>query len=142
MKKILIISIIVFTSCNNVFSQKQGDRKIIVNVSDTSNIYTKVKLAIIKAGFIVRDDMNTHTLTTNVTVKKILGYTVIKAEINNNTVTIWGVYSNKNKNLLDVEIAPGKYRDITYFKNNSGYGGDFLYAIAAEIDAHDLTFSK
>ncbi len=142
MKKLLIVSIIVFGSCNYVFSQKEGDKKIILKVADTSNIYNKVKLAIIKAGFIVRDDMNTHILTSNVTVKKILGYTIVKAEIKNDTVTVWGLYSNKNQNLLDIEIAPGKYNNILYFKNNSGYGWDILYSIASEIDAHDLTYSK
>ena len=142
MKKFLIILILVYASCNNIFSQKVGDKKIIVKVADTSNIYNKVKLAIIKAGFIVRDDMNTHLLTSNVTVKKILGYTIIKAEINNDAVTVWGLYSNKNQNLLDIDIAPGKYKNIIYFKNNSGYGWDILYSIAAEIDAHDLSYSK
>jgi len=142
MNKLFIISIFVLASCNNVFSQKTGDKKIIVKVADTANIYTKVKVAIIKAGFIVTDDMNTHILTTNVTVKKILGYTIIKAQINNDTVTVWGLYSNKNQNFLDIDIAPGKYKNIIYFKDNSGYGWDILYSIAAEIDGHDLTYSK
>ncbi len=142
MKIFLTIFILVCASCNNGFSQKEGDKKITLKVADTSNIYNKVKLAIIKAGFIVRDDMNPRVLTTNVTVKKILGYTIIKAEINNDTVTVRGLYSNKNQNLLDIDIAPGKYKNIIYFKNNSGYGWDILYSIAAEIDAHNLTYSK
>ena len=110
--------------------------------ADTSNIYTRVKLAIIKAGFTVRDDMNTHLLTSNVEVKKGLGYTVVKAEIKNDTVTVWGFYSNKNQNLFDIEIAPGKYKRILYIKNNRGQGWNILYSIAAEIDAHNLTYSK
>lgn len=142
MKKVLIIAIVVFASQNNVFSQKAGDKKIIVKVADTANIYNKTKLAIIKAGFIVRDDMNTHILTTNVTVKKNLGYTIIKAEIKNDTVIVWGLYRNKHRNILDINIPEGKYQSIIYFSNNNGYGWDILYSIAAEIDAHDLSYSK
>ena len=142
MKKLLIVSILVCASCYTVFSQKEGDKKIFVKVADTSNMYNRVKLAIIKAGFTVRDDMNYHLLTSNVEVKKVLGYTLIKAQISNDTVTIWGLYSNKNKNIYDIEIAPGKYKNIIYFKNNSGSGWNILYSIATEIDAHDLTYSK
>ena len=142
MKKGLVISIIFFASCNYVFSQKEGDKKIIVKVADTSNIYNKTKLAIIKAGFIVRDDMNTHILTTNVIVKKNFGYTIIKAEIKNDTVIVWGLYRNKHRNILDIDIPEGRYQSIIYFKNNNGYGWDILYSIAAEIDAHELTYSK
>ena len=86
--------------------------------------------------------MNTHLLTSNVEVKKGLGYTVVKAEIKNDTVTVWGFYSNKNQNLFDIEIAPGKYKRILYIKNNRGQGWNILYSIAAEIDAHNLTYSK
>ena len=142
MKKLLIILIIAFASHHHAFSQKEGDRKIIAKLADTSNIYTRVKLAIIKGGFTVRDDMNTHLLTSNVEVKKNLGYTVVKAEIKNDTVTVWGFYSNKNQNLFDIEIAPGKYNRILYLKNNRGHGWDILYSIATEIDAHDLNYSK
>ena len=142
MKNVLILTIIVFASHNNVFSQKSGDKKIIVKVADTSNIYNKTKLAIIKAGFVVRDDMNTHILTTNVTVKKNLGYTIIKAEIKNDSVIVWGLYRNKHRNILDIDIPEGRYQSIIYFNNNNGYGWDILYSIAAEIDAHDLIYSK
>ena len=85
---------------------------------------------------------NTHLLTSNVEVKKGLGYTVVKAEIKNDTVTVWGFYSNKNQNLFDIEISPGKYKRILYIKNNRGHGWNILYSIAAEIDAHNLTYSK
>ena len=136
------IFLLIITTSITAFSQKVGDRKIIAKVTDTSNLYTKVKLAIIKSGFVVKDDMNPHVLTTNVSVKKILGYTVIKAEIKNDTVIVWGVYSNKNQNLFDIEIAAGKYKSIMYLKNNSGYGWDILYSIAAEIDARNLSYSQ
>jgi hypothetical protein len=86
--------------------------------------------------------MNTHLLTSNVEVKKGLGYTIVKAEIKNDTVMVWGFYSNKNKNLYDIVIAPGKYSHIMYLKNNKGHGWDILYGIATEIDAHELTYSK
>ena len=132
----------IVTCCYYVSAQKEGDKKIIVKVADTSNFYTKVKLAIIQAGFTVRDDMNYTLLTSNVEVKKHLGYTIVKARISNDTVTIWGLYSNKNKNLYGIEIAPGTYNNILYFKNNKGHGWDILYAIATKIDAHDLNYSK
>lgn len=142
MKMLLIISLFTFSSYCKVCSQVPGDKKIIIKLTDTSNVYNRVKLAIIKAGFTVKDDMNSHVLTSNVTIKKILGYTVVKAEINKDTVTVSGRYSNKNQNLFDIEIAPGKYKNIVYFKNNRGEGWDILYAIAIEIDANDLSYSE
>jgi len=142
MRKLLLLLIILFINCNSLFSQKEGDKKIIVKVTDTSNLYTRIKLAIIKVGFTVRDDMNYHLLTSNIEVKKVLGYTIIKDEINDDTVTIWGMYSNKNKNIYSAEIAPGKYKNIIYFKNNSGAGWDILYSIATEIDPQNLSYSK
>jgi hypothetical protein len=39
-------------------------------------------------------------------------------------------------------MAQGKYTNISYYKNNEGHGWDILHAIASEIDAHDLTYSK
>ena len=44
------------------FSQKEDDKMTITKLADTSNIYTRVKLAIIKAGFTVRDDIE-HSFT-------------------------------------------------------------------------------
>jgi hypothetical protein len=140
--KIIILSILFIAGCNDLLSQKVGDRKIIVKLSDTSNIYIRVKLAIIKAGYTVKDDMNYQLLTSNVEVKKKLGYTIVKAEIKNDTVVVWGFYNNKNKNLYGIDMAQGKYTNISYYKNNEGHGWDILHAIASEIDAHDLTYSK
>ena len=102
----------------------------------------RVKLAIIKAGYTVRDDMNYQLLTSNVEVKKKLGYTIVKAEIKNDTVAIWGLYNNKNKNFYGIDMAQGTYQNITYFKNNGGHGWDILYSIAVAIDANNLSYSK
>lgn len=136
-----LVVVIIF-SCTS-FAQKAGDRKIIVKLSDTSNIYTRVKLAIIKAGYTVRDDMNYQLLTSNVEVKKKLGYTIVKAEIRNDTVTVWGLYNSKNENVYGIDMAQLKhYKNIIYFKNNEGYGWDILYSIAVEIDATNLSYSK
>ena len=139
MKQILTTAaLLIFSLITN--AQKIGDSKIQVKVSDTSDLYHRVKLSLIKNGFIVKDDENKTTLTTNVTVKKHLGYTIIKAQINGDTVIVKGFYSNKNQNLFDIEIGPGKYNKIVYFKR--GFGWDILYSIATDIDAENLSYSK
>jgi hypothetical protein len=145
MKKILLITLLCLVT-TILFAQRKksevGDSKIFTKVSDTSNLYIRVKRAIIKSGFTVRDDMNDSLLTSNTEVVKHLGYTIIRAKIKNDTVTVWGYYSNKNQNLLDVDIAAGKYNKIVCFHDNSGYGWDILHAIASDIDAIDLSYSK
>jgi hypothetical protein len=135
-----LVALLLFTL--STVAQKTGDSKILTKVADTSNLYNKVKLAMIKGGFTVRDDMNPLVLITNVSVKKHLGYTVIRADIRNDTVIVKGFYSNKNQNVFDIEIngGKGKYNKIAYFEG--GYGWDLLYAIATNIDAQNLSFSK
>ena len=122
-------------------AQKIGDSKILVKVSDTSDLYHRVKLAIIKNGYIVQDDENKTILTSNVIVKKHLGYTRVKAQINGDTVIVKGFYALKNQNLFDIEIGPGKYNKMMYY-NERNFGWYILYGIATDIDADNLSYSK
>jgi hypothetical protein len=125
----------------NTYGQHEGDSRVSTKVSDTSDLYNKVKRALIKNNYIIKDDMNKTVLTTYTSVKKHLGHTIIKAEISNDTVTIRGFYSNKKwRSIYGYEMEPGRFNKIIYFKGSNGW--PLLQTIASEIDNRDLSFSK
>lgn len=121
-------------------AQTTGDSRVFTTMQDTSGIYIRVKRALIKSGFTVRDDMDPTTLTTNLSIVKHLGYTILRAEINNDTVVISGFYCNKKFDLKGDEIEPGTYKKIRYFKG--GWGWDILKNIGNEISNTGLSYSK
>lgn len=134
---LLIMCLLLFAGS---FAQQTGDSKIISKVSDTSDIYIKVKRALIKNGFTVKDDMDSLTLTTNLAVDPFLGYTIIKASITNDTVALRGFYCNKKFDLKGTVYEPKGFYRILYFKGGNGWL--LLKHIAMDIDPHDISFSK
>ena|SRR5438034_442558 len=138
MKIILLLVLLSFIS--PAFSQQIGDSKVIVKISDTSALYIQVKRALVKNGFTVKDDMNTIVLTTNSSIKKHLGYTIIIAEIKNDTVVFKGFYCNKKFDLKGDIIEPNRFKNIIYFKGSNGW--PLLYSIANEINSKSLSFEK
>jgi hypothetical protein len=138
--KIMFLFFVASLMSFTAIAQKTGDVKIVTKVADTSNIYLQVKRALIKNGFIVKDDMNPVVLTTNVSIKKHLGYTIIKAEIKDDLVIIRGFYCNKKFDLKGDVIEPNRYSNIVYFKGSNGW--DLLKDIAGDINSNDLLFSK
>jgi hypothetical protein len=72
-------------------AQNYLDKKVTVTLQDTSNIYERIRTALGKNNFQIREDGNRDTITT---FPKGLGKTniVARAIVNGNAVTISGIY--------------------------------------------------
>jgi hypothetical protein len=77
-------------------SQEKGDSKIIVTISDTTNLYERVRQRLIKADFVIKETGNRDTILTYPReLRTLSGYAVFKAVLNNNQVTFSGTYTMK-----------------------------------------------
>ena len=98
MKRLIIGTIFLILTVRGI-SQSKGDSKIIVTVSDTTNLYERVRLRLIKGDFIIKETGNRDTILTYPReLKTVSGYAVFKAVVNNNRVTFSGSYSLKKIN--------------------------------------------
>lgn len=120
------------------FGQQNGDHQIKVTVTDSSNLYGKVKKALLDNDFIVKDyDQKDSLITYPREFKKIPGYTVAKAVIEGNTVTLSGAYGLKRTDDWGY-TSVGKYKPIVFYKGSKGWrllmqiaeslGGQLTYA--------------
>lgn len=113
-------------------AQKKGDSKIIITVTDTTNIYNRIKIAYAKADFAVKD-INIHdTLSTFPReLRTMSGYVVSNAIISGDKVVLNGFYTRRKISYYGI-IKTGK--DVTpviYFK--SGKLWPLLMKVANDI---------
>ena len=118
--KIALLTIICACLLLKSYSQKSLDTRVVVTVSDTTNLYEKTRLAFVNSGFMVVDNRRQDTLTMYPYNIKSTGYITAFASINNNQVVIWGFLGNANNNLLGITVAPTKnqYQKIYYYKGD------------------------
>lgn len=128
------VLLLIAFSCH---SQSYGDSKIIVTVSDSSDVFQKVKTSLVRNNFIVKDLPARDTLATYIREYNNM-FTAALAVINGNTVTISGIYNLKKVDDFGYN-RPDKYRKrIVYSKGMktwqllmkvaNGIGGDISYA--------------
>lgn len=124
------------------FSQQKGDSKIIVTINDTSNIYNLIKVALVKSDFIVKEDGNKTVLTTYAAeLRGIPGYSIVKAEINGNTVIITGAYGLIKVNDWGYTRTPKSYKRIIYYKGSKSWNK--LMDVVDKIeDRKHVSFAK
>ncbi|MEO6135659.1 MAG: hypothetical protein ABIP35_10930 [Ginsengibacter sp.] len=99
--------------------QSKGDTKIIVSLNDTTGVYDKVKLTLIKNNFIVKEDKNKDTLSTYPSELQTLpGTAVVWAVINEHHIELSGIYSLKKLNYFGM-TKPGKNSNQIMFYRGS-----------------------
>lgn len=119
--------------------QEIGDKKISVTITDTTNIYNKVRGALGKNDYIIKEDGNKDTVSTHAAeIKNIAGYLRLTAIIEGNSVTLSGVYSLTKMDDFGYTRNSKKYKPIVYYKNSktwrqmaavaSALGGTFSYS--------------
>ena len=117
--KLIIITILSLAVFTNTYSQKNEDSKIIVTVSDSAELYKRVKIALVNSDFIVKDNYNKDTLTTYpMEMKSIPGYALVTAIITGNTVTFSGAYGLIKINDWGYTVTPKNYQRIIYYKGS------------------------
>lgn len=117
MNKILF-SVLLFISFNS-YSQKSLNTRVIVTLPDTTGLYEKVRLALVKSDFIVKEDGNRDTLTTY-PFNKSTTYVFAYAAIKGNVITFWGFFADTHGNLMGATVLPSKkeYKKIFYFNGD------------------------
>jgi hypothetical protein len=122
------------------FSQKTGDNKIIITVHDSVDIYEKVRTALIKNDFILKEDLRKDTIITYPReFKTMAGYSIGIAKVSLNTVTLSGFYGLKNVSYFNVTKGPRNYKPIIFYKGSHGW--KLLMQVAKELDGQ-ISYSK
>lgn len=121
-------------------AQKTEDTKIKITLSDSIDIYKKVKIALINADFIVKDNYNLDTLTTySREFTNMAGHCVAVAIIKENTVTLTGFYSLKRLNFIGLTQSSNDFQKVMYYKSSKSW--DVLMQVAEGI-GEKINFSK
>lgn len=114
--KYLIFTLLILPC--STFSQDRPT-KVIVTVSDTLNLYAKVKDAFARTDFAVKELMNRDSIVTLPReLHRVPGYAVAIAIISGNTVTINGFYSHKKMGVLWRQYDDKDYMKIKKFKSS------------------------
>lgn len=134
MKTILLITLFVFSFCAK--AQKNFDNKILVTVSDTSNLYETVRTAMINADFVVKNEHTRGTLNSFPRYLLKIGYETVMCSINNNVVSISGYYSLTKVNTLGMPTKSGRkdQQRVIYYKGSKTW--ELMAVIALTIPGH------
>jgi hypothetical protein len=136
--KTVFLFVLLFPLLSN--AQNFGDTKITVTLTDSSDLYKKVKIVLINFDFIVKDNYNYDTLTTYAKeFSNLNGQCKVMAVIKNNTVTLSGIYGLKKIDDWDYTQSPKDLQNIIYFKGSKSWA--LLRAIAEKL-GNKLIFSN
>ena len=120
--KTIALSVIMFLPVL-LQAQKIGDNQITITLSDTTNIYRQVKIAMVKTDFIVKDDYNMDTLTTyGREFTSMAGNCVCIAIINGNKVVLNGYYSLKKMDVMGFTFDSDEYQKMMFYKTSKTWG--------------------
>jgi hypothetical protein len=135
----LILTTMLLSVFFSATAQKKGDSKIIITVSDTAGLHNKVRMALIKQDFVIKELGLPDSITTyRRELKSTTGVTVAFAKIDSNVVTIHAIWSQKIKDLAGLSVQENKFKKIMYFKGSKLWplmqsiadyiGGDHAYS--------------
>src|SRR5215204_4865927 len=75
------------------FAQQDGDKKVIITAADSTGLYEKIKVALIKNDFMIKElGIKDTIITYPRQFKQMSGYSIAKAVISGNTATLSGSY--------------------------------------------------
>ena len=136
--KIIFFLLLVFPFF--VSAQKTEDSQIKITLPNNIDIYRKVKIALVNADFIVKDNYNLDTLTTySREFTNMAGHCVAVAIINENTVTLTGFYSLKRMNFIGLTQSSNEFQKVMYYKSSKSW--EVLMQVAEGIGGK-IDFSK
>jgi len=121
-------------------AQKVEDSQIIVTLPDSADLYKKVKIALVNADFIVKDNYKLDTLTTySREFTSMAGHCVAVAILKGNTVTISGYYSLKKLDWFGFTQSSNSFQKVLYYKSSKSW--DLLMKVAEGIGGQ-IAFAK
>ena len=121
-------------------AQKLEDSKIIVTLSDSFDLYKKVKISLVNSDFIVKDNYNLDTLTTySREFTNMSGNCIAVAIIKGNSVSISGYYSLKKLDWFGFTQSSNNFQKVLYYKSSKSW--DLLVNVAEGI-GRQISYSK
>lgn len=136
MRLLLLFSLVLISITS--FSQNEGNSKIIIQLTDSVEIYNKAKYALVNSEFIVKDNGNKDTLTTY--AQEFSGiFCKLTAIIKGSTVTLSGVYGLKRIDDFGYTDNPKKYQTIIYYKGSKTWK---ILSHAASLINGEISFSQ
>jgi hypothetical protein len=130
MKTKFILSFLIIPIC--CFSQKVGDKIIVLKIADTASFYSLAKRTLIENNFIVKDEDSKSIINTYPKeLDNMPGTCVLRVERQNDTVRISGIYGTKRINDWGYTTAPKNFSPIIYFKGSKTW--KLMNSIAGKI---------
>jgi hypothetical protein len=118
MKKILFWSFSILISFNSM-AQKKGDSKIIVTVTDTINVYEKVRLALVEADFVVKELNSRDSIVTYPRdLKTLTGVAIAYSKIKGTRIELTGLYVSGKTNYFGSPKLGKDTKAISYYKGS------------------------
>ena len=120
--RILLVIVLCLILKPELLAQKTEDNLIIVTVSDTTNLYQKVRQAITYTNLVIREDSKKDTLVT--LSERIHGFTIFvvaKVVITGSQVEISGGYGLGLEDFWGYPAWPKSYKSIIYFKGSEAW---------------------
>lgn len=121
-------------------AQKVDDNRILVTLDDTTNIYKRVRQAIVFTDFIIREDSKSDSLITY--AERVFSSTIFviaKVVIRGNIVEIFGAYGLGYEDFWGFPGQPRGYNEINYYKESESW--KIIRRIALKLDGK-LSFYK
>lgn len=138
--KTLILSNLFLICALVSFGQEKLDKKIVVVVSDTSNLYQRVRIAFGKNDFQVKEDGDYSTVSTFARpLRSMAGYAISIAEISGNRITISGRYGQVKINDWGKTREDDSWKNIVYMKGSKLW--PLLEKVADKLDG-EISYSK
>ena len=138
MKSFLTFSIVLISL--SAFTQKVEDSQIMIRLADSVGIHQKVKDALIKNDFIIKEIGHRDTIITYPRVlTNMNGYAIAMIVINSNNAIITGIYGLKKLNYFGSSNYPRGFKQIVFFNGSKTW--PLLKLVADDIGGHH-TFSK
>jgi hypothetical protein len=132
--KRLYFLLVLILFANRTSAQKDEDNVIIVRVTDTANLYNRVRQAVTYTDLIIREDSKKDTL---ITYSERIGNTTIfiiaKIVLKRNVIEISGAFGLGLENFWGYPAWPKSYKRINYFKGSEGW--KVLRRIAIKLDS-------
>lgn len=100
-------------------AQTFEDSRVIVTLSDSTDLYKKVKIALVNNNFVVMDNYNIDTLTTYPrSMENVQGYIMLKAIIRGNMVEFSGAFGLTRIDGWGYTLTPKYYQRVIYYKGS------------------------
>lgn len=105
-------------SLTNSNAQKELDSIIVLNVSDTNNLYNRIKWSMINLDFIVKDLPSRDTIVTYPREFLNNDFMVTTAIIKGTNIIFSGIWGSRKLSYLGYSLSPKEYNRIIYYKGS------------------------